>query len=318
MSQAIAAEADDLYASLNVETRIIVQQRTSEIRTLMRRTAQDIVEIGLKLIEVKARLGHGNFYTWLRAEFGWSESAAVKFMQVAERFKSVNFTDLNIAPSALYLLAAPSAPDSALDEALLRAEEGEQITHRMAQEILVEHRPMWTPTMRDPATGLLGPGIEESKSSAGRVATDTVQGQPLAKPAWVIPEMTQAVEATTESVGGAHKMAVHFSSRTPEHCTPENIILPTLACLGEIDLDPCSEGGVMMSNQFFIATLPGAQACLSHKRRQIHRVAANQLLKTYWLPAPLCSTGLVSVLKSKATTSSCMAGFRLNVRERSP
>ena len=104
MSQAIAADVDALYASLNVETRIIVQQRTSEIRTLMRRTAQDIVEIGLKLSEVKARLGHGHFYTWLRAEFAWSESAAVKFMQVAERFKSVNFTDLNIAPSALYLL----------------------------------------------------------------------------------------------------------------------------------------------------------------------------------------------------------------------
>jgi hypothetical protein len=243
MSQAIAADVDALYASLNVETRIIVQQRTSEIRVLMRSTAQDIVEIGLKLSEVKARLGHGHFYTWLRAEFGWSESAAVKFMQVAERFKSVNFTDLNIAPSALYLLAAPSAPKTACDEALLRAEEGEQITHRMAQEILVEHRTMWAPSMRDLATGLLGPGTKESRSSAGQVSTDTVQGQPPAKPARAMPEMTHAFEAENESVAAAHKMAVHFSSRTPEHCTPENIILPTLACLGEIDLDPCSEGG---------------------------------------------------------------------------
>ena len=234
---------EDLYASLSVESRIVVQQRTGEIKTLMRRTAQDIVEIGLKLSEVKARLGHGHFHTWLRAEFEWSESAAVKFMQVAERFKSVNFTDLNIAPSALYLLAAPSAPDSACDEALLRADEGEQITHRMAQEILVEHRAMSTPTKWDTATGLPGPGIEESKSSAGWVSTDTVHGQPAAKPARTVPEMTQVVEATTESVAAAHKMAVHFSSRTPEHCTPENIILPAVACLGEIDLDPCSEDG---------------------------------------------------------------------------
>lgn len=37
-------------------------------------------------------------------------------------------------------------------------------------------------------------------------------------------------------------MAVHFSSGTSVHCTPGNIIAATLACLGEIDLDPCSEG----------------------------------------------------------------------------
>jgi len=38
----------------------------------------------------------------------------------------------------------------------------------------------------------------------------------------------------------AEPMAVHFSSATPEHYTPQCIIDATLACLGEIDLDPCS------------------------------------------------------------------------------
>jgi len=36
------------------------------------------------------------------------------------------------------------------------------------------------------------------------------------------------------------KMAVHFSSETPEHYTPPEIISATLAVLGSIDLDPCS------------------------------------------------------------------------------
>lgn len=35
-------------------------------------------------------------------------------------------------------------------------------------------------------------------------------------------------------------MAVHYSSKTAEHYTPQVIIDATLACLGEIDLDPCS------------------------------------------------------------------------------
>jgi phage N-6-adenine-methyltransferase len=36
------------------------------------------------------------------------------------------------------------------------------------------------------------------------------------------------------------KMAVHHSSETPEHYTPQNIIDAVIECMGEIDLDPCS------------------------------------------------------------------------------
>ena len=60
------------YASLNPETRIVIQQRTNEIKTLIQRAAQDIFEIGQKLVEVKAKLGHGHFRSWLKAEFEWS------------------------------------------------------------------------------------------------------------------------------------------------------------------------------------------------------------------------------------------------------
>ena len=49
------------YGALDSETRIVVQQRTGEIRSLVRRSAQDIIDIGLKLGEVKQRLGHGGF-----------------------------------------------------------------------------------------------------------------------------------------------------------------------------------------------------------------------------------------------------------------
>lgn len=127
------------YAALDAETRIVVQQRTGEIKSLMRRTAQDIIDIGQKLIEVKARLGHGSFGVWLKAEFEWSQYTAINFMRVSEKFG--NFPNLgDIAPSALYLLASPSTPDAARDEALQRAATGEVITFSSARDITSKHK----------------------------------------------------------------------------------------------------------------------------------------------------------------------------------
>jgi len=128
------------YGSLNSETRIFVQQCTSEIKSLMRRTAQDILDIGQKLTEVKQQLGHGNFEAWLKAEFEWSEWTARKFIQVARQFKTVNFTDLSVAASALYVLASSSTPEDACKEALERAIKGEAISYTEAKGIVTRHK----------------------------------------------------------------------------------------------------------------------------------------------------------------------------------
>ena len=113
-----------------------VIQATEEIRSRLRRTVEDIVIIGRTLIGVKERLGHGRFGEWLDAEFGWTDRAAQRFMQVASRFKSDIMSDLSITPTALYLLAAPSTPDEAFEQAIALAESGEKVTHKVAQEIV--------------------------------------------------------------------------------------------------------------------------------------------------------------------------------------
>lgn len=143
------------YAALGTEIRIVVQQRTSEIKSLMRRSAQDIIDIGQKLIEVKDQLGHGEFGKWLRAEFAWSEQTARQFMHVASwalQTKSTNFVDLSIAASALYLLAAPSTPNDAREEALERANLGETINHSKAKEIVGKHKESDPPKASKPVT----------------------------------------------------------------------------------------------------------------------------------------------------------------------
>lgn len=123
------------YARLDRTTCQFVLQKTGEIRILMRRTARDIFSIGKKLIEIKEKLEHGHFLEWLEAEFAWSDRTARNFMRVAEVFKMETISDLQFAPSALYILAASSIPEGAREEAVNRALKGEAISKKTAQEI---------------------------------------------------------------------------------------------------------------------------------------------------------------------------------------
>jgi hypothetical protein len=93
------------YATLDAETRIIVQIRTQEIKMPVREI-QDLVNIGQKLIEVKARLGYDLFVAWLAAEFSWNEDAAYQFMTLGEQLRLTNSTESKLAPSTLQRLVA--------------------------------------------------------------------------------------------------------------------------------------------------------------------------------------------------------------------
>ena len=125
------------YQELDSETRIVVQQKTEEIKVLMRRTAQDVFDIGQKLSDIKARLGHGHFMNWLKAEFDWSDRTANNFMRVYQSFKSENIADLKFSQTALYVLAA--APEDARLEAIKLAQE-KTISLGEAKEIAQKHK----------------------------------------------------------------------------------------------------------------------------------------------------------------------------------
>lgn len=121
------------YDQIKQTDREFIQNKTVEIKALVKRSAQDIIDIGSMLIEVKERLPHGMFGPWLDAEFRWGNNTAQRMMNVARRFKNVTVTDLNLPPKVLYLLASPSTPDEAREEAVDRASNGETITHLMAK-----------------------------------------------------------------------------------------------------------------------------------------------------------------------------------------
>ena len=99
------------YGALDRETRRLVEDRAGQIHQLARKTAAGIALIGEYLTDVKAQLKHGQFLEWIDREFAWKEWTAQQFMKVYKCSKTVNFTDLEMDVSALYLIAAPSTPE---------------------------------------------------------------------------------------------------------------------------------------------------------------------------------------------------------------
>ena len=125
-----------------------MEKRTEEIKVLMARTASDIVEMGRKLIDVKDRLGHGNWLGWLEVEFEWGDQTARNYMNVSKHLGQIQ-NGFDFAPRALYALSAPSTPEPARKEALARAKVGETVTHVKAKEIISRGKPEPSPVKPD-------------------------------------------------------------------------------------------------------------------------------------------------------------------------
>jgi len=134
----VVAEQGYDYSQLSGNTARHAMAAAKRIKKRM--TRPNSIDIGKDLMGVKNRLEHGQWENWLKAEFEWSCSIALKHMQVAEAFESVNFTDLAIRQSALYLLAQPSTSQESRTAAITLAKAGETITVAKAKEIIAENR----------------------------------------------------------------------------------------------------------------------------------------------------------------------------------
>lgn len=185
------------YASLDAESRIVIQQKTGEIKTIAKRMARDVVDIGERLAEIKDRLASSERFTaWLGAELGWSERAAYYYIAVFQKFAGEDFEIVKIATSALYLLAAPSTPPAAVEQVKRLAREGEKITHTVAKAV-----------------------VEDAKAAEKRAARDLFEEaeEPEASADAVEPESVEEVDAAKEIKGAP---AVAAPAKSAENVKP--------------------------------------------------------------------------------------------------
>jgi len=139
---AVSESAFD-YDQVDLNTRIALQQHAGQIKQYAQDVAVDLWRMGELLADAQSRLaahGTGTFQAWVEQETGIHLRAAYRLIAVHRAFDCDKLAQSPFATSALYVLARTSTPTQAREEAVYRAEQGEEITHAKAQQIVDAYR----------------------------------------------------------------------------------------------------------------------------------------------------------------------------------
>jgi hypothetical protein len=97
----------------------------------------------------------GGFAGWAEKRLGYTRQTAYNLIHVHERFGGENLSNRldTFHASVLYLLAAPSTPESARKEVMRRAATGEQVSVADAKRTIQKHRAKDIKPVTDETTG---------------------------------------------------------------------------------------------------------------------------------------------------------------------
>lgn len=111
-----------------------VNQLTIEISILKQQTAQNIIEIGKRLIKAKEILPHGEWGRWLEEKVDFTRQTAHKFMKIAEEYSNVN-AHLHLGTTKLFnLLELPEGER----EQFVKDNDVEKMSTRELQQAIKE------------------------------------------------------------------------------------------------------------------------------------------------------------------------------------
>jgi hypothetical protein len=137
------------YALILPQHRAQVQAAALDIRSRLKRTVEDVIAIGKQLIAVKELLPHGQFGEWLDQEFKMSDRSARNFMYAAEQFGGKTEIISVLDVTTVYLLAAPSTPETARAEVERLLIQGDAPKRAQVKAIIAAHKPKQLTDGRD-------------------------------------------------------------------------------------------------------------------------------------------------------------------------
>lgn len=113
------------YSQLDEQTAKFAWQLAQEIRWLSDSVAQSLIDIGKKLIEVKARLSHRDWLRWLEDEFAWRSNYALQLIRIARAFGDMNLEGVRTTGNALKIATITTLPTEVVTQARERLAAGE-------------------------------------------------------------------------------------------------------------------------------------------------------------------------------------------------
>lgn len=142
MSEQITRKAFDYNALNDKATRATLRTEATAIKAAVKRTHDNIVEIGTRLIHAKELLEHGEFQQWIEGEFGMGYDMAWNFMNASKRFSKIDFNQLlGLPQTAIFALARPAVDDETRAVALEMAASGDLKTTRDAKDLIEAAKP---------------------------------------------------------------------------------------------------------------------------------------------------------------------------------
>ncbi len=103
---ALTSPANDSVSN-GVQSQRSIDQITVEINFYKEQTAQNIIEIGKRLIEAKQQLQHGEWLPWLRDKVDFTERSAQNFMKIAQEYSKTQPVSYLPYTKLLALLQVP-------------------------------------------------------------------------------------------------------------------------------------------------------------------------------------------------------------------
>jgi hypothetical protein len=113
-----------------------LETAAERVRKRLKNMSTEIIEIGRELREVKQRLEHGGFLKWVDKACQLSPRTAQLMMNAAEWVEGRHEIVTHLEPTAIYLLAAPSTPETVRNAVLSQIEQGQKLPSSAVKEMI--------------------------------------------------------------------------------------------------------------------------------------------------------------------------------------
>ena len=125
------------YKDLDASVISYLRNEASEIKSIMKRTVENTLEMGKKLTEVKKILPHGTFLEWSNREIGLHRSTVAQIMQVWEAFghRPELICESNLNISIIYMLASRTVNEDFRSQILQLSESEEKLSFDTVKQL---------------------------------------------------------------------------------------------------------------------------------------------------------------------------------------